>query len=75
MMFDDSGAHPPGIPRGKVERMEKIKIEQHSLGGLLWFTGWLFTLGYLELTFWRGLLALVLWPFYLGGEVNTLLGP
>ena len=37
--------------------MEKIKIEQHSVGGLLWVSGWLFTIGFLKLTFWKGVLA------------------
>lgn len=37
-----------------------------GLGGLVWFAGWLFTIGYLHLPFGRGLLALVLWPYYLG---------
>jgi len=46
--------------------MEKIRIEQHSSIGLLWVAGWLFTIGYLDLTFWRGVLALVVWPFFLG---------
>lgn len=46
--------------------MEKIRIEQHSATGTLWFAGWLFTIGYLHLTFWKGVLALVLWPYYLG---------
>jgi hypothetical protein len=46
--------------------MEKIRIEQHSVGGLLWVAGWLFTIGYLHLTFWKGALALALWPYYLG---------
>ena len=45
---------------------ERIRIEQHSFMGSLWFAGWLFTLGYLQLTFWKGLLALVVWPYYLG---------
>jgi hypothetical protein len=46
--------------------MEKIKIEQHSFSGTLWFAGWLFTIGYLQLTFLKGVLAVVLWPYYLG---------
>ena len=46
--------------------MEKIRIEQHSSLGLLWFAGWLFTIGFLDLSFWRGVLALVIWPFFLG---------
>jgi hypothetical protein len=51
--------------------MEKIRIEQHTCGGMLWFAAWLFTLGFLNLTFWRGVLALLLWPYYLGGMLGT----
>ena len=40
--------------------MERIRIEQHSAMGTLWFIGWLFTIGYLHLTFWKGFLAIVL---------------
>lgn len=46
--------------------MEKIKIEQHSFSGALWFAGWLFSIGYLQLTFWKGVIAIVAWPYYLG---------
>lgn len=53
--------------------MQKIKIEQHSSIGLLWFAGWLFTLGYLDLSFWRGVWALVVWPYYLGVHFGPLL--
>ena len=34
--------------------------------GLFWFAGWLFALGYLQLGFWKGVLALLIWPYYLG---------
>jgi hypothetical protein len=53
--------------------MEKIRIEQHSVGGLVWMAGWLFTIGYLQLTFWSGVLALLLWPYYLGQTASALL--
>ena len=46
--------------------MEKIKVEQHTFGGFLWFVGWLFTIGYLHLGFWKGVLAIVLWAYFLG---------
>ncbi len=46
--------------------MEKIKIEHHGLTGMLWIGAWLFTIGFLKLTFWKGVLALLLWPYYLG---------
>jgi hypothetical protein len=55
--------------------MEKIKIEQHSGTGLLWFAGWLFSIGVLHLGFWKGVLALVFWPYYLGVQVATWLHP
>jgi hypothetical protein len=53
--------------------MEKIRIEQHSFGGLIWFAGWLFTIGFLQLHFWKGVLAVLLWPVYLGGAFSPLL--
>ena len=34
--------------------------------GTLWMIGWLFSIGYLGLTFWKGVLALIVWPYYLG---------
>lgn len=52
--------------------MEKIKVEQHGFTAFSWFAGWLFTLGFLHLEFWKGLLAILLWPYYLGVFVSTL---
>jgi len=34
--------------------------------GSVWFIGWLFTIGFLKLTFWKGVLALIVWPYYMG---------
>jgi hypothetical protein len=50
--------------------MERIRIEQHSSLGLVWFGGWLFTIGFLKLMFWKGVLALLLWPYYLGLAIS-----
>ena len=55
--------------------MEKVRIQQQSAVGLVWFAGWLFTIGYLHLTFWSGVLALVLWPYDLGVYFGTQKGP
>jgi hypothetical protein len=49
--------------------MDRIRIEQHSSIGLLWIAGWLFTIGYLKLAFWQGVLAIVIWPFYIGAAL------
>ena len=46
----------------------KIKIEQHTLTGGLWFAAWLFSIGFLHLNFWQGVVALVIWPYYLGAH-------
>lgn len=46
--------------------MEKVKIEQHGSAGLAWIAGWLFVVGYLQLSFWQGVLAVAIWPYYLG---------
>lgn len=46
--------------------MQKIKIEQHSFVGLLWIAAWLFAIGFLQLGFWKGVLAIFIWPYYIG---------
>lgn len=48
-----------------------IRIVQHTFTGGLWFVGWLFTIGFAQLSFGKGLLAILIWPYYLG----TLLAP
>ena len=46
--------------------MEKIRIEQHCSVGLVWAAGWLFTIGYLGLSFWQGVFAIAVWPYFIG---------
>lgn len=52
--------------------MEKIRVEQHTMSGGFWFAAWLFTIGFLKLTFWQGLMALIIWPYYLGLHFTPL---
>jgi hypothetical protein len=58
---------------GNRDRSERIRVEQHGATGLLWFAGWLFTIGFLQLSFWKGVLALLLWPYYVGTTVSALM--
>jgi hypothetical protein len=47
----------------------KVKCKSNSCGlfaGPFWAIGWLFTIGFLHLTFWKGVLAIIIWPYYLG---------
>jgi len=46
--------------------MEKIKIENSGGAGIIWLIGWLFTIGFAKLSFWNGVLGIILWPYYLG---------
>jgi hypothetical protein len=50
----------------------KIRIEQHSFTAGMWCAAWLFTIGFLHLGFWQGVLAVVLWPYYLGVHFSAL---
>jgi hypothetical protein len=50
-----------------------VKIEHRGgLGGLAWFGGWLFSIGFLKLSFWKGALALIAWPYFLGAHFSDV---
>jgi len=38
--------------------------------GPLWFIGWLFTIGFLGLPFWKAVLGLLIWPYMLGSSLH-----
>ena len=57
---------------GCVKSSQKIRIEQHTFMGCVWFGAWLFTIGYLHLGFWKGALALAIWPYYIGDHISAL---
>lgn len=46
--------------------MSGRKVEVAGIMGPIWFMGWLFTIGFLELTFFKGFLAILVWPYYIG---------
>ena len=37
-----------------------------SLAGVVWFAGWLFTIAYANLVWWKIILGLAVWPYFLG---------
>jgi len=41
-------------------------IKVQSQCGVLWFAGWLFTIGFLAPGFWKGLIGIIIWPYYIG---------
>ena len=38
--------------------------------GPIWLMGWLFSIGFLGLAFWKAVLALLIWPYYLGAALR-----
>jgi hypothetical protein len=47
----------------------KVRGDAGSFGGIVWFIGWLFTIGYLHLPVLKALFAIVIWPYYIGVHV------
>lgn len=43
-----------------------------AFAGLFWFAGWLFTIAFAKLIWWKVLLALAVWPYYLGAGISVL---
>ena len=41
-----------------------------GLVGAIWFAGWLFTIAYADLIWWKIIVGLVVWPYYLGSAVG-----
>ena len=34
--------------------------------GVIWFIGWLFTIAFAQLVWWKIILGIVVWPLFLG---------
>ncbi len=52
--------------------MDKIRIEQHGFTGVVWVIGWLFSIGFLQMGFWKAILAIIVWPYFLGSHFAAL---
>lgn len=53
------------------ERVNSVII-YHMNYEIIWIIGWFFTIGYLDLSFMKGALAIIIWPYYLGVKFNKL---
>lgn len=49
---------------------ERKSSNVEIFGGSFWFVGWLFTIGFVKLTFWKAVLGLVVWPYFLGSSLR-----
>lgn len=44
----------------------KCGAENCGSGFCIWLMGWLFTIGFVGLGFWKSILAIIIWPYFLG---------
>lgn len=51
---------------GLEEKSRPIQCNAGTVTGPVWFIGWLFTVAFANLVWWKALLALIIWPYYLG---------
>jgi len=51
-----------------MERKDRAPQAAVGFGGL-WFAGWLFTIAYANLVWWKIILGIVVWPLFLGWAV------
>jgi hypothetical protein len=58
-----------GVMTGPMTTAIRGKLST-GLGGTIWFAGWLFTIGFAKLVWWKALLGLVVWPYFLAGAVR-----
>jgi hypothetical protein len=42
----------------------------NSLAGMMWVAEWLFTIAFAKLVWWKALLGLLTWPYFLGTAVR-----
>lgn len=47
-----------------------VFLDRSSQFGIVWVIGWMFTIAFAKLIWWQALLALVIWPWYLGVAVR-----
>jgi hypothetical protein len=55
-----------------AEVVSRTRPAPNSLSGMLWFGGWLFTIAFAKLAWWKALLGIVIWPYFLALAVRSL---
>ena len=49
---------------------DKPVVRVDTGSGIFWCIGWLFTIGFAKLGFWKAVLGIFLWPYYLGTTLH-----
>ena len=51
-------------------KTKPVHVHSGSTAGAFWTAGWIFTVAFAKLIWWKALLALIIWPWYLGLAVR-----
>lgn len=55
---------------GPDKKNKGITVHTGTPSGMLWFAGWLFTISFAQLIWWKAILGLLIWPYYLGSVIR-----
>lgn len=55
------------------EQKAKCGSAAGAAGGVIWFIGWLFTWSFAQLVWWKILLGIIAWPWFLGEAVRDMM--
>ena len=58
------------IHMGDDKRIIRGQMEIAGIVGPVWFIGFLFTMGYAQMSFGKVILVLLFWPYYLGSAMG-----
>ena len=47
-----------------------VSCENPAFIGTIWFVGWMFTIGFAKLVWWKAIIAVVLWGYFLGAALR-----
>lgn len=65
------GWHRVSVSQRGGHIMREVIVSKNTgasaiFSGTTWFVFWLFTIGFVDLSFWQGVFAIIFWPYYLG---------
>lgn len=59
------------VESGQNPSKTVVRVDQSGAVFIVGVWAWLFTIGYVHLSFWKGVLGIILWPYYLGSTFGT----
>ncbi|HEY0988750.1 MAG TPA: hypothetical protein VGD80_16905 [Kofleriaceae bacterium] len=65
-MSAETEAVPQSAACTAGDRRPRLIAVSMQGAGMLWFAAWMFTIGFANLSFWKAVLALITWPYFIG---------